>query len=97
MALSTLADPEALARAPSISLHAPIGGGLRGFRAHVLEVPAADGAGDVSSPYEDLVSSLLEGSGADLGWLAWRDSAEGVVVRRQGPSAQVFVLRRRVL
>jgi len=86
VALSTLADPEALARAPSISLHAPIGEGLRGFRAHVLEVPAADGAGDVSSPYEDLVSSLLEGSGADLGWLAWRDSAEGVVVRRQGIS-----------
>src|SRR5207237_6540582 len=57
-----------------------------GLRAHVLDVPATDSAGEVSSPYEDLVSSLLEGSGADLGWLAWRDNAEGVVVRRQGIS-----------
>ena len=66
VALSTLADPQAMARA------------------HVLDVPAAGGAGNVSSPYEDLVSSLLEGSDADLGWLAWRDSAGGVVVRRPG-------------
>jgi len=57
-----------------------------GLRAHVLDAPATDSAGEVSSPYEDLVSSLLEGSGADLGWLAWRDNAEGVVVRRQGIS-----------
>ena len=84
MALSTLADPEAMARAPSTWPGASIGEGLSGLRAHVLDAPAADRAGNVSSPYEDLVSSLLEGSGADLGWLAWRDSAGGVVVRRQG-------------
>src|SRR5436309_14281152 len=66
VALSTLAGPQAMARA------------------HVLDVPAAGGGGNVSSPYEDLVSSLLEGSDADLGWLAWRDSAGGVVVRRPG-------------
>src|SRR5436309_15726087 len=66
VALSTLADPQAMARA------------------HVLDVPAAGGAGNVYSPYEDLVSSLLEGTDADLGWLAWRDSAGGVVVRSAG-------------
>src|SRR2546427_10753770 len=73
-----------MARAPSISLDASIGESLSGLRAHVLDVPAADAAGNVSSPYEDLVSSLLQGSDADLGWLAWRDSAGGVVVRRPG-------------
>ena len=56
----------------------------RGLRAQILDAPDTDGAGSASSPYEDLLSSLLEGSGADLGWLAWRDSAGGVVVRRQG-------------
>jgi signal transduction histidine kinase len=86
VALSTLAHPEAMARAASISLDASIGESLSGLKAHVLDVPTADGAGDVSSPYEDLISSLLEGSGADLGWLAWRDSAAGVVVRRPGIS-----------
>src|SRR3989442_10024061 len=78
-----LADPKATVRAPSTSLDASIGESLSGLRAHVLDVPVADRAGNVSSPYEELVSSLLEGSGADLGWLGWRDSPGGVVVRRQ--------------
>ncbi|TMB83582.1 MAG: hypothetical protein E6J39_06170 [Chloroflexi bacterium] len=84
MALSTLADPEAISRAPSTVLDASIGERLRGLRAHLLDAPPADSAGNVSSPYEDLIGSLLEGSGADLGWLAWHDSAGGVVVRRPG-------------
>src|SRR2546426_9346599 len=73
-----------MVRAPSTSLDASIGESLSGLRAHVLDVPVADRAGNVSSPYEELVSSLLEGSGADLGWLGWRDSPGGVVVRRPG-------------
>src|SRR2546430_10575891 len=60
-----------------------MGGRLSGLRAYVLEAPATDGAANDSSPYEDLVSSLLEGSGVDLGWLAWSDSEGGVVVQRR--------------
>jgi len=84
VALSTLADPQSIARAPSRSPAVSMAGRFSGLRAHALDAAATDSAGNLSSPYEDLVSSLLEASGADLGWLAWRDSGGGVVVRRLG-------------
>lgn len=35
---------------------------------------------EACSPYEILVSSVVEGSKADLGWLAWQDSSGAIVV-----------------
>ena len=42
MALSTLADPEAISRGSSSVLEASIGERLHGLRAHLLDAPAAD-------------------------------------------------------
>src|SRR6202163_2540553 len=41
---------------------------------------------EASSPDEILVSAILEGSAADVGWLAWRDGKDAVVVRRLASS-----------
>src|SRR3979411_1590276 len=41
----------------------------------IRRMPAA-----ARSPHEILVTSIVDGSAADLGWLAWQDSLDPVVV-----------------
>src|SRR5260370_32311211 len=40
-----------------------------------------------STPDEILVTAILEGSAAEVGWLAWRDGKDAVVIRRVASSS----------
>src|SRR5207244_2761550 len=70
-----------------------------GLRAHVLDVPATDSAGEASSPYDDLVSSRLEGSGAALGTIGLASCRAGALddlgIQRLQLGAQLAIQTRR--